>query len=289
MAKKTFQRALIKAIFDVAKSSAKAKRSLSLQPADAESEIEYSSSDYREAINYLEPPDEFLPLKVHENSYTYPVSGESFQPGTYQSIADANPGDGEVFLEVLLVPCPDNPYDSNAVAVTYENMMLGYIPRASARFFSELLGNDCGSCSARIYLNSEDFSRCSTELNVRFPPVAIWDNSTEVVHRLESSTPDYSFAEVTTKSTKLKKLVIAPGETFEGWAYLNDGYTQKPNIQDKATLEEIGKPKAAISWQFNVFCRSFGGQVLVRYKLTRTPEGKLKLFLDAGVLPDFGR
>ena len=223
MAKKTFQRALIKAIYDVAKASAKAKRSLPLQPADAKSAMELSSPDYREAINYLEPPDEYIPLKVHENSYTYPVSGESFQPGTYQSIADANPGVGEVFVEVLLVPCPDNPYDANAVAVTYENMMLGYIPKASAKYFSELLGNDCGSCSARIYWNEEDFSRCSTELNVRFPPAAIWDNSIETVHRLESSSPDYSFAEVTTKSTKLKKLVIAPGETFEGWAYLNDG------------------------------------------------------------------
>ncbi len=287
MARRTFQRVLVKAIFDVAKASAKSKRSLSRPQNHTGSETEYSSPDYREDINYLEPPDEYLPLKVHQNSYTYPVSGESFQPGTYQTIADANPGVGEVFVEVLLVPCPDNPYDSNAVAVTYENMMLGYVPRATAKYFSELLGDDCGSCSARIYLNEEDFSRCSTELNVRFPPVASWENETEVVPRLESERPDYSFTNLTTKSTKLKKLVIAPGETHEGWAYLNDGYTQKPNIQDEATLEEIGKPNAAISWQFNVFCRSFGGQVLVKYKLTQTPEGKLNLFLDASVLPDF--
>lgn len=252
-----------------------------------ESSFEVESEDVPSDINYLEPPDEYIPLKVYPGSFTYPVSGESFQLGTFQSIAIDNPDTDEVFVEVLLVPFPENPFDSDAVAVTYENMMLGYIPRVTAKVFASFLGDDCGSCSARVYLNREDLSRCSVELNVMFPPKAEWEEDSGEVTQLSSDKPSYTFSSVTTKSTKHAKLALLPGETHEGWAFLNEGYTQRPWIQDRETLEEIGKPKASINWAFNVFCRAYGGQVLVRYLLTRELEGKLKLRLDESVLPEF--
>ena len=251
------------------------------------SSYEAESEDVDSDINFLEPPDEYIPLKVYPGTFTYPVSGESFQLGTFQSIANDNPDTDEVLVQVLLVPFPENAFDSDAVAVTYENMMLGYIPRFTAKTFADFLGDDCGSCSARVYLNREDLSRCSVELNVMFPPKAEWEEDSGEVTQLSSDKPSYTFSSVTTKSTKLAKLALLPGETHEGWAFLNEGYTQRPWIQDRETLEEIGKPKASINWAFNVFCRAYGGQVLVRYLLTRELEGKLKLRLDESVLPEF--
>lgn len=166
-------------------------------------------------------------------------------------------------------------------------MMLGYIPKYTAKTFAGFLGEDCGSCMARIYLNREDLNRSSVQLNVVFPPSPEWEDQSQEVSQLSSGTTNYSFADVTTKSTKLVKLKIEPGQTLEGWAYLNEGYTQKPSIQDRATLEEIGKPKTSISWAFNTFCSAHGGQVLVRYQLTREIDGKLRLLLDESVLPKF--
>jgi hypothetical protein len=286
MASKKMSSLLYKLAVEVVKAS-KASKNAGSPYGSLESSVEDESQDFLEEINYLEPPDEFIPLKVYPGHFTYPVSGESFQLGSFQSIANDNPDTDELFVEVLLVPFPENPYDSDAVAVTYENMMLGYIPRVTAKAFADFLGADCGSCSARVYLNREDLSRCSVELNVTFPPKAEWEEERGEVTQLSSDKPSYTFSTVTTKSTKLVKLSVAPGATHEGWAFLNEGYTQKPSIQDRATLEEIGKPKQAISWAFNVFCRAYGGQVLVRYQLTRDVDGKLKLRLDESVLPEF--
>jgi len=286
MASKKMSKLLYKLAVEVVKAS-KASKATNGTYAGLEDSYEDEPEDFLEEINYLEPPDEFIPLKVYPGHFTYPVSGESFQLGSFQSIASDNPGVDELFVEVLLVPFPENPYDSNAVAVTYENMMLGYIPRVTAKAFANFLGDDCGSCSARVHLNREDLSRCSVELNVIFPPRAEWEEERQEVSELSSGDAFYTFADVTTKSTKLVKLKIEPGQTHEGWAYLNEGYTQKPSIQDRATLEEIGKPKASISWSFNVFCRAHGGQVLVRYQLTREIDGKLRLLLDESVLPEF--
>jgi hypothetical protein len=286
MASKKMSKLLYKLAVEVVKAS-KASKETNGTYASLEDSYEEESEDFLVEINYLEPPDEFIPLRVYPGSFTYPVSGESFQLGTYQAIANDNPGADEVFVEVLLVPHPENPYDPNAVAVTYENMMLGYIPRVTAKAFASFLGDDCGSCSARVYLNREDLSRCSVELNVMFPPKAEWEEGSGEVTQLSSDSPSYTFSSVTTKSTKLAKLALLPGETHEGWAFLNEGYTQRPWIQDRETLEEIGKPKASINGAFNVFCRAYGGQVLVRYLLTRELEGKLKLRLDESVLPEF--
>ena len=286
MASKKMSSLLYKLAVEAVKAS-KTLKAATRSSESLESWFEGESDDVPSDINYLEPPDEYIPLKVYPGSFTYPVSGESFQLGTFQSIANENPDADEVFVDVLLVPFPANQFDSDAVAVTYENMMLGYIPRVTAKAFASFLGDDCGSCSARVYLNREDLTRCSVELNVVFPPKAEWEDVTGDVTQLSSDKPSYTFSSVTTKSTKLAKLTLAPGETHEGWAYLNEGYTQKPWIQDRETLEEIGKPKASISWAFNVFCRSYGGQVLVRYRLTKEIDGRLILRLDESVLPEF--
>jgi HIRAN domain len=286
MASKKMSRLLYKLAVEVVTAS-KASKAPTSSYESLRSSFEAESEDVTSDINYLEPPDEYIPLKVYPGSFTYPVSGESFQVGTFQSIANDNPDTDEVIVEVLLVPFPENPFDSDAVAVTHKNMMLGYIPRVTAKAFARFLGDDCGSCSARVYLNREDLSRCSVELNVMFPPKAEWEEASGEVTQLSSDSPSYTFSSVTTKSTKLAKLALLPGETHEGWAFLNEGYTQRPWIQDRETLEEIGKPKASINCAFNVFCRAYGGQVLVRYLLTRELEGKLKLRLDESVLPEF--
>lgn len=286
MASKKMSSLLYKLAVEAVKAS-KASKAPTRSYESLRSSFEAESKDVTSDINYLEPPDEYIPLKVYPGSFTYPVSGESFQVGTFQSIANDNPDTDEVIVEVLLVTFPANPFDSDAVAVTHKNMLLGYIPRVTAKAFASFLGDDCGSCSARVYLNREDLSRCSVELNVMFPPKAEWEEGSGEVTQLSSGSPSYTFSSVTTKSTKLAKLALLPGETHEGWAFLNEGYNQRPWIQDRETLEEIGKPKASINWAFNVFCRAYGGQVLVRYLLTRELEGKLKLRLDESVLPEF--
>lgn len=269
MAKKksTFEKLLLLAVKEAVKASKK-KAQTATQPLPAlVSEDDYfiTAGD----INFLEPPDEFIELRTYSDGYTYPVAGESHQTATYLEISRMFPGQDEVHVEVLLVPFPENPVDKNAVAVTYENMMLGYIPRHVAKEFSDYLGRDCGMCKARIFLDRPEYVRCSVELNIEYPLAAVWEERKESVRELGAAKPVFNFHHVTTEYSELRRISLAPGESRNGWAYLNEGYSGNPWIQDCETLEEIGQPELEISWSFNIFCRSYGGQVKVRYKLTR--------------------
>lgn len=280
MAKKksTFEKLLLIAVKEAAKTSRREAKTSSqpVQSLLSEDDFYITAGE----INYLEPPDEYIELRTYLDSYTYPVSGESHQTASFLEISRMFPGEDEVHVEVFLVPFPENPVDRFAVAVTYENMILGYIPRHLAKEFSTYLGNDCGKCQARIFLDRPEYIRCSVELNIEYPLTAVWEERKQAVRELGASKPIFNFHNVTTDYTKLRAISLTPGESRLGWAYLNEGYSANPWIQDCDTLEEIGQPDLDTSWSFNVFCRSYGGQVKVRYKLTRDLNDKLNLKLD---------
>jgi hypothetical protein len=232
-------------------------------------------------VNYLEPPDEYIELRTYSDSFTYPVSGESYQTATYLEISRMFPGETEVQVDVLLVPYPENPVSRHAVAVTFENMMLGYIPSHVSKEFADYLGKDCGKCRARIFLDRPEYSSCSVEINIEYPLTAVWEEYSEVIRELGGPKPLFNFSQLRTNYVALKKIHLSPGESRIGCAYLNDGYSTNPWIQDCDTLEEIGQPDPDISWAFNVFCRAYGGQVKVRYKLSCDLNGELNLKLDS--------
>jgi hypothetical protein len=285
--KSAFEKLVMLAIKESVKASkARKKQASTLLSAPISEDNFYITAG---EINYLEPPDEYVELRTYLDGYSYPVSGESFQTASFLEISRMFPGETEVFVDVLLVPFPENPVDKHAVAVTYENMMLGYVPRYVAREFSEYLGDDCGKCRARIFLDRPDYVRCSVELNLMYPPTAIWEDQSQAVPELGALKPIYSFKKVSTDSATLKKIALQPGVPHFGWAYLNQEYTSEPWIQDCETLEEIGKPIDDLSWAFNVFCRAHGGQVKVRYKLLLEPNGKLQLILDSTGLATLNR
>lgn len=280
--KSAFEKLFLLAVKEAVKASKKQARAASLPLPASISEDDYYITAGE--INFLEPPDEYIELRTYSDTYTYPVAGESHQTATFLEVARMFPGQDEVSVEVLLVPFPQNPVDKFAVAVTYENMMLGYIPRHVAKIFSEYLGEDCGKCQARIFFERPEYIRCSVQLNVEFPPSAIWDDRPDTIQKLGSSKPVFSFDELTTEYTNLRNITLVPGESRVGWAFLNEGYSGNPWIQDCETLEEIGQPDFEVSWSFNVFCRSFGGQVKVQYKMTRELDGNLSLKLDGQAL-----
>lgn len=282
--KSTFEKFFLLAVKEAVKASKKQARAASLDVPALVSEDDYyiTAGD----INYLEPPNEYIELRTYSDAYTYPVAGESHQTATYLEISRMFPAQDEVHVEVLLVPFPENPVDKNAVAVTYENMMLGYIPRHVAKEFSDYLGSDCGMCRARIFLDRPEYVRCSVELNIEYPLAAVWEERTESVRELGAAKPVFNFHHVTTDYSELREISLAPGESRTGWAYLNEGYSGNPWIQDCETLEEIGQPDLEISWSFKIFCRSFGGQVKVRYKLSSDLNGEMTLRLDGTALKD---
>lgn len=285
--KSTFEKLLMLAVKESVKASKARRKQASnfLSPSISEENFYITAGD----INYLEPPDEYVELRSYSDSYSYPVSGESFQTASFLEISRMFPGETEVFVDVLLVPFPENPVDKHAVAVTYENMMLGYIPRYVAKEFSDYLGEDCGKCRARIFLDRPEYVRCSVELNLIYPPTAIWEDQSNSVRELGALKPIYSFREVSSELATLKKIELRPGVPHFGWAYLNEEYTSEPWIQDCETLEEIGRPIDELSWAFNVFCRAHGGQVKVRYKLLLELDGKLTLVLDRTGLATLNR
>jgi hypothetical protein len=77
-------------------------------------------------------------LELPEDSH-FAVHGESYrQPALAETARIArNEGDERVF-RAILVPEPDNPYDSNAIAVYSEVGQLGYLPRDVAPEFGSV-------------------------------------------------------------------------------------------------------------------------------------------------------
>lgn len=283
--KSTFEKLLMLAAKEAVKASKARKKAATVSSNLREENFYITAGE----VHYLSPQDEYIELRSYSDSYSYPVSGESFQTASFLEISRMFPGETEVFVDVLLVPFPENPVDQYAVAVTYENMMLGYIPRYVAKEFSDYLGDDCGKCRARIFLDRPEYVRCSVELNLIYPPTAIWEDQSNSVPELGALKPIYGFKKVSTESSTLKKIALQPGVPHFGWAYLNQEYTSEPWIQDCETLEEIGKPIDELSWAFNVFCRAHGGQAKVRYKLLLEPDGKLTLVLDRTGLATLNR
>lgn len=282
--KSTFEKLLLLAVKEAVKASRKqAQASARTLPTSLSEEDYYITAG---EINFLEPPDEYIELRTYSDTYTYPVSGESHQKATFLEIARNFPGQEEVHVEVLLVPFPKNPVDKFAVAVTYENMMLGYIPRYVSKKFSEFLGNDCGTCRARIYFDRPTYVRCSVELNVAFPPTLITEEIPRGVPSLISNFPQFESKLVKTQGIKLTKILLNAGESISGTAYLNEGFSASPWVEDCATGETIGKPREEYRWAMNMLCRAHGGQVKVQYVLQRDSKGNLILQLDRNAIPE---
>lgn len=280
--KSTFEKLLTLLVKEAVKATKKQAKSPKRAPPPSISENDYYIT--AGAVNFLSPPAEYIELRTKTGDFTYPVSGESYQTATYLEISRMFPGETEVQVDVLLVPYPDNPVSKYAVAVTYENMMLGYIPGYVSEEFSTYLGEDCGKCRARIFLDRPEYIRCSVRLNIEYPLSAVWEEPKQGIRELGAPKPIFNFHRVTTEYARLTKTSLEPGESRVGWAYLNEGYSANPWIQDCDTLEEIGQPDLDISWSFNVFCQAYGGQVRVRYKLTLDLDGKLRLKLDGTAL-----
>lgn len=241
----------------------------------------------------------FLPIApiklASRGMHAYPVNGESFYPENFASIRRL--GEDEIYLRSYLMPDPTNPEDANAVAVTVghnnQALVLGHIPRHAAKIFSEFLDGNAGECGARIYF-SPSGQRNSVELDCAFPPRTEDEPDEGKSLFLTSGQADYSMSQVTTVGVRYSKDEIDKISASEagakyGIALLREGFVREPEILDAETLRVLGHPYQSISWDFNVFVRSYGGEVKVRYRLDLNEKGRPRLALDASSLPKFRR
>ena len=95
--------------------------------------------------------------------------------------------------------------------------------------------------------------------------------------------------QVSTSNASISFVKLAPGEVHEGVAIVLAGFSGEPEIIDSETLSFLGSPYQTISWDFNVFARSMGGEFRVRYRLELNERGNFKLSLDSSGLPKFKR
>jgi hypothetical protein len=228
--------------------------------------------------------------------HAYPVSGETFYEGNFRILRERFQGREEVFTRAYLIPEPDNPWDKNAVAVVILEYVVGHIPRHTAAHFSQFLAGRAGECGARLYFNP--FSdHNSVELDCSFPlrlPETP-ESSNDLVLGSEKP-PVYSMSQVTTRGSELlatmnlgyaDSIKLAKDSPHCGIAYLREGFRNSPEIVDAETLRVIGMPYESISYDFNLFARSYGGEVKVRYMLILKDNGRPQLFLDSSALPEF--
>ncbi|SKA26275.1 HIRAN domain-containing protein [Consotaella salsifontis] len=72
--------------------------------------------------------------------YELDVVGESHYQAELNRICGGKTDDGhEMEVEALLVEEPTNPYDSNAVAVVIDGLVVAYLPRDDAAAYRQLL------------------------------------------------------------------------------------------------------------------------------------------------------
>jgi hypothetical protein len=226
--------------------------------------------------------------------HAYPVSGESFYLENFEKLGKIYPGQEEVFTRGFLVPEPKNPWDRNAVAVVIAGLVVGHIPRHTAAEFSKFLSGKVGECGARIYFNS--FSgRHSIELDCDFPPRLADDPVVSFDSILgNNNEPVYTMGQITSRGSEINLVSwgrpaarVSKKSPYFGVAILREGFRDAPEVIDASTLQIIGHPYETISYDFNLFARSWGGEVKVRYKLEVKDNGRPKVWLDSSALPKF--
>ena len=226
----------------------------------------------------------------HGGMRSYPVSGESFYFDHFQKLHGLFEGRDEVFTEAFIVPEPNNPVDKSAVAVVIDKFVVGHLPRHSAKAFSDFLSGRIGRCAARVYIDL-DCGRNSVELDLAYPPrdtSATKEFGTQV-DIIGSETPTFEMTQVSTSNASISFVKLAPGQAHEGIAIVIAGFRDGAEIMDSETLSFLGSPYQTISWDFNVFARSMGGEFRVRYRLELNQRGNFKLSLDSSGLPKFKR
>jgi hypothetical protein len=105
------------------------------------------------------------------------VVGEShYQEVLSQIVSRCVPApDGHPCFPVVLVPEPDNPYDSNAIAVISALGCVGYLPRDDARRYGPTLqavmerGYSGGSCTALLNGGAVDRPNYGVVLVLSYP------------------------------------------------------------------------------------------------------------------------
>lgn len=226
----------------------------------------------------------------HGGMRSYPVSGESFYSDHFQKLYGLFEGQDEVFTDAYIVPEPNNPKDKNAVAVVIDKYVVGHLPRHSAKAFSDFLNGQIGHCAARVFIDL-DYGRNSVELDLAYPPRDTRQNkeSGKEVDLVGSEAPTFDMTQVSTSNAVITFVKLAPGEVHEGIATVRAGFRDEPEIVDTQTLSYLGRPYQTISWDFNVFARSLGGEFRVRYRLELNDRGNFKLSLDSSGLPKFKR
>lgn len=229
-----------------------------------------------------------------QGMHSYPVSGESFYAGNFEKLFALFSGREEVLTRAFLIPEPRNPWDKNAIAVVIAEYVVGHIPRHTAAHFADFLAGRAGECGARFYFNQ--FSGFhSIELDCDFPPRLATDPANEYREILGTDKDaDYSMGQITTRGTFINlnswgsgSITLSKEKPHFGVARLTAGFRDSPEVIDEATLQVIGYPYETISYDFNLFARSFGGEVRVRYKMEMKENGKPKIWLDSNALPKF--
>jgi len=226
----------------------------------------------------------------HGGMRSYPVVGESFYSDHFEKLYELFQGSDEVFTTAYLVPDYYNPVDKNAVAVVVDKYVVGHIPRHAAKLYSDFLGSAIGECAARVYIDLHS-GRNSVELDLDFPPRDTSSTTSAFAQTpfVGSDEPAFEMTQVSTRNSNIGFVSLEKGEAHEGIAIVRAGFRDEPEIVDSENLTYLGSPYQAISWDFNVFARSYGGEFRVRYLLELNDRGNLKLILDSSGLPKFKR
>lgn len=228
--------------------------------------------------------------------HAYPVVGESFYAKNFETLYKRFNGQAEVHTLAYLAHMPKNPVDQNAVAVVIDNLIVGHIPRHTASHFARFLSGRVGSCGARIYFNTA-VGNHSVELDCDFPPRRKGDQPINEIPLLGADkSPDFSMGQITSRGSRLDWLLnktnivrVTAEAPYFGIAEIREGFGDPPSVMDAATNIDIGFPYETISYDFNIFARSWGGSARVRYKIELQKNGKPKVWLDASALPKFRR
>lgn len=108
--------------------------------------------------------------------YPFEVVGESRYEIELKKVVRRHGGgqEGEIFTTAVLLPEPTNPYDPNAVAVTVDQLTVGYIPREKALDYSPLLKRLAHqgilvSVPSRVWWRNEDEWWSSVRLDLNPP------------------------------------------------------------------------------------------------------------------------
>lgn len=293
MARKGFFETMANRMLRQAISEAKkAVKSSQQSPARQHSSQPKKTASIRYKTRYALPSD---PIQLASRGmHAYPVSGESFYSNNF-AFLNLSISPHEIFTRAFLIPDTLNPVDSNAVAVALEGpgeaLIVGHIPRHTAPVFASYLKGRAGECGARVYFGPDGI-RNSVELDCAFPPRESGEPEVANANLLASDSPDFSMTQVTTvggdfSQRDLMELSRSEQQTRYGIAVLREGFMHPAEICDAHNLKLLGYPYKTIAWDFNIFTRSYGGEVKVAYKLDLNEKGRPRLTLDASVLPQF--